>query len=116
MQIGLLLIGLTYFIYSHKYLTDNPHRRGALYSNANLGMNLGMGDKPRLIYVQNCGNYPKTDVVAFNRNEDIPKDFKVDTSTMIDKTVVMKLEHILDTANIKIDELLYQGQRLEDFF
>lgn len=100
----------------HKYKTDNPHRRGAIYSNHYLGTKFGMGDKPRIIYVMSCGKYPKTDVICFNQNEDVPKDFKMDVDKMIQKTVIMKIEHILDTAGLTIENILYGTSSLEDFF
>jgi DNA polymerase elongation subunit (family B) len=98
------------------YLVDNPHRRAAIYSNENLGTKFGLGDKPRIIYVSSTGKYPKTDVIAFMKNEDIPPDFKMDVDTMIRKTVVEKTEHIFSAAGIDINEILHERKRLEDFF
>ncbi len=99
-----------------EYASDIPHRRGALYSNQYLGTNFGIGDKPRLIYVSSTGRYPKTDVVAFDKPEDIPKDFNIDTALMVDKTVIMKIEHILDSVGFSIEEMVSCTKSLEDYF
>ncbi len=98
------------------YKTDSPHRRAAIYSNKYLGMKYSVGDKPRIIYVASTGKYPKTDVVAFSTSEDLPKDFKMDVNTMIDKSITMKLEHILAAANIDINELLHEHRKLGEYF
>jgi DNA polymerase I len=105
--------GLSQSIASYK--VDNPTRRAAMYSNAYLGTKFGVADKPRIIYVSDCGKYPKTDVVAFSREEDVPEDFKLDVETMIQKSVIMKLEHILSAAGMSIENILY-GSSLEEFF
>jgi DNA polymerase I len=98
------------------YATDNPHRRGSIYANKYLDGHFGMGDKPKIIYVSSCGKYPKTDVVAFNTPEDVPKDFNIDTETVIAKTVIIKVEHILDSAGFSMQEILTNTKSLEMFF
>jgi len=99
------------------YAVDNPHRRGAMYSNEHLGANFGMGDKPKIIYVSSTGNYPHTDAVAFMRNEDLPVDFIMDIQTMINKSIEMKIEHILDAAGMSFMEVLHgKPLALENFF
>ena len=97
------------------YKTDNPHRRGAIYSNKYLGKSYGIGDKPRIIWLASTGKYPRTDVVAFNNNEDVPKDFKMDINLMIEKSIIQKIEHILDSANLSLDEILHETTKLECF-
>lgn len=106
--------GLSMNIQSYK--TDNPHRRASIYSNKNLGAKFGFGDKPKIIYVSSTGRYPRTDVVAFTQNEDVPADFKMDVDTMIDKSIVMKIEHILDAAGLNINDILHERSKLEEFF
>ena len=98
------------------YKSDNPHLRGSKYSNVHLGLRIGQGDKPKIIYVSHCGKYPKTDVVAFNRNEEVPEDFKVDVETMIDKCVTTKIEHILSVAGLSVEQILGSNSSLEEFF
>lgn len=98
-----------------KYKTDNPHRRAAMYSNKYLGTNYGIADKPKIIYLCNTGKYPKTDVVAFTNNEDLPPDFKMDVGTMIEKSINMKLEHILDSAGLTLNEILHEHKKLDEF-
>jgi DNA polymerase I len=98
------------------YRTDNPHRRASIYSNKYLGGKFGIADKPKIIYVRGTGKYPKTDVIAFNQNEDIPKDFVMDVETMIDKSINQKLDHILDAAGLNLEELLHRTSKLSEFF
>ena len=98
------------------YKTDNPHLRAALYSNKNLGTSFGQADKPKIIYVSSTGIYQKTDVVAFTRNDDLPKDFVMDVKTMIEKTIVMKLEHVFDAAGFDINNILgHKKMSFDDF-
>ena len=97
------------------YKTDNPHRRAAIYSNKYLGAKFGVADKPKIIYVSSTGKYPRTDVVAFSSNEDLPSDFKMDVDIMIQKSIRMKLEHILSAAGLDFDEILHEHKKLEDF-
>lgn len=98
------------------YKTDNPHRRGAMYSNHYLGTQFSAGDKPKVVYVSLTGKYPKTDVIAFNNDEEVPKDFKIDSKLMIEKTIIMKVEHILNAAGFTIEEILNNTRTIEDFF
>ena len=100
----------------NNYKVDNPHRRGAFYSNKYLGASFGLGDKPKLIYISSTSTYPKTDVIAFQYNEDIPKDFVMDINLMKEKIIFQKIEHILDSSNISLDEILYNKTKLEDYF
>ena len=98
------------------YKTDNPHCRASIYSNKYLGGKFGIADKPKIIYVRGTGKYPKTDVVAFNSNEDVPKDFVMDVEAMIEKSVNQKIEHILDAAGLSLDGILFKKSKLEEFF
>ena len=66
--------------------------------------------------MSSTGRYPKTDVVAFDKPEDIPKDFNIDTALMVDKTVIMKIEHILDSVGFSIEEMVSCTKSLEDYF
>ena len=97
------------------YKTDNPHRRAALYSNKYLGTKYDIADMPKIIYVCATGKYPKTDVIAFNASHEIPSDFIMDVNIMIDKTIIKKVEHILGSANIDVNELLHPHRKLDEF-
>lgn len=103
----------------HKYKTTNPWVRGAQWSNEYLGLNFVPGDKPKVIYVRHVpSGYPKTDVVCFRNNRDLPKEYGgviVDVEKMFQKTVVAKLEQILDAANLSIEEIVYGQSRLDQF-
>jgi len=97
------------------YDTDSPWVRGCRYSNEYLGEKFTIGDKPKLVYVrQTPKDYPKTDVVCFRRGT-LPQGFVLDVNTMFEKSVVMKLEQILDAANVNLEEILYGQCSLEQF-
>jgi DNA polymerase elongation subunit (family B) len=98
------------------YKTDNPWVRGCRYSNNYLGTEFGMSDKPKIVYVRDSPKgYPKTDVVAFVSNRDLPKGFVVDAEKMFEKGVSMKLEQVLEAANIDMDELIHNQTKLDAF-
>jgi len=102
----------------NKYKQDNPWRRGAMWSNEYLGLNFTVGDKPKVIYVRRVpSSYPKTDVVCFRNNQDLLNliGLEVDVEKMFQKSVVMKLEQILDAANISIEEIIYGQTSLEQY-
>ena len=106
--------GLTRRLISYK--TDNPWVRGAKYANEYFGENFGTGDKPKLIYVSRSpSGYPRTDVICFRRGKDLPKGFVIDVPKMFQKSVVMKLEQILESANLSIEEIVYGQSRLDQF-
>ncbi len=100
----------------NEYKTDNPWRRGSIWSNEYLGTNIGVGDKPKILYVKRVPQgYPKTDVVAFLSERDVPKGFIIDTEKMFEKNVVSKLEQILDAANMSFDEIFNNQSKLSSF-
>lgn len=70
--------------------------RGAQYSRDNLGINLQKGDKPYFIYVVSGKGYPFTDAVCFNYKEQVPAEFKVNYSKMLDILVMKKVERIFE--------------------
>ena len=74
------------------------------------------GDVKAVKQVLKDWHYPKTDVVCFNRDEDMPIDFELDVKTMIEKCVIAPLEHVLDAAGINIEDLLYGSSKLEEWF
>jgi DNA polymerase elongation subunit (family B) len=92
-----------------------PHVRGCKYSNEYLGENFKAGDIPKLVYVcQVPAGYPSTDVVCFRNS--LPKGFKVDTTKMFEKSVLMKLEHIFTSAGINVEEVVFGTKSLESFW
>ncbi len=99
-----------------KYKTDNPWVRGAKWSNEYLGLKFTVGDKPKILYVRDVPkDYPKTDVMAFRRNSDVPPGTVVDVEKMFEKAVIMKLEQILDAANLSVEEIVYGQTSLDQF-
>ena len=81
-----------------------------------INQHFGVGDKVKIVYVNGTGKYPKTDVIAFSESEDIPKDFKVNSKIMVEKSIINKVEQILDAAGFDVNELLNETSPLESFF
>jgi len=48
-----------------QYSSRAPHVRAAIYSNAHLGTNFGVGDKVKYVWVKRVYGLPQTDVLAF---------------------------------------------------
>ena len=96
------------------YETEGPHVRGAKYANEYLGENFKQGDTPKLAYVcQVPSGYPNTDVVCYRKK--LPEGFKVAKQVMFEKSVVMKLEEIFDTAGINKEEIFYGVKSLFNY-
>jgi len=79
------------------YATDDAHIRGAKYANAHLGTSFGRGSKPKRVYIRSVnGKYPKTDVVAFEYEDQVPPEFTVDWETMLEKTLRQPISRIIE--------------------
>lgn len=57
------------------YIADQPHVRGAKYSNNHLGTRYTRGSKPMWAYVSSPEGYPRTDVIAYTADTVIPEGF-----------------------------------------
>jgi DNA polymerase elongation subunit (family B) len=77
------------------------HVRAAEYSNQFLGTEFGPGDKPCYLMiagVTNTNKYPPTDVIAVERGMTLPPEFVVDLQVMREKTVLDKVDEILQSV------------------
>jgi DNA polymerase I len=80
------------------YVNKDSHVRGCLYSNEHIGMNFKKGSKPKRLYIKSVSSkYPQTDVLCFEYETDVPKEFNVDLELMMQKTIQAPVERILDT-------------------
>ncbi|PKG31256.1 DNA polymerase domain-containing protein, partial [Methanoregula sp.] len=79
------------------YETDDAHIRGAKYANVHLKTEFGKGSKPKRVYIKTVtAKYPKTDVLAFEYADQVPKEFLVDWETMLDKTIRQPISRIIE--------------------
>lgn len=102
--------------------------RGAKYSNENLGVHLGEGSKPMLIYVDRITtpSLPQTydavtgendrevDVIAVEDYDEIPDGVEVDREKHAEKTVRDPMEPILGTVGVSWSEVV-SGQTQTGF-
>ncbi|MFQ6118733.1 MAG: DNA polymerase domain-containing protein, partial [Methanosarcinales archaeon] len=91
-----------------KYKANTPWVRGCLYANKYLKMNFGKGSKPKLVWLKSTGSYPDTDVICYDYDFQIPKEFEIDWEKMEMENVVMKLSRIFTSLGWSTVEL--QGQ------
>lgn len=85
-----------------KYSVKPPHIRGSLLANMYLGTNIRPGDKVKMLYVKRLPGVPKTDVICFENIKQIPEGTEIDWQRMIEVSLKMKIEPILDVFGIKI--------------
>ena len=79
------------------YENDDAHVRGAKYANKYLGMEFAKGSKPKRVYIKNVtARYPKTDVICFEYQDQVPPEFVVDRETMLEKTIRQPISRILE--------------------
>jgi len=94
-----------------------PVVKGCKYANKYLGKRLGIGSKPKWIYVKKVPEgFPETNVIAFEHDYDLPEGFVPDYDIMIEKILKMKLEEIFRSANfgeIEIFKKLEKEPRLK---
>lgn len=98
------------------YKVTNPWIEGADYANRYLNANFGKGSKPKLIYIKNVKNvginknyskYPPTDRICIEDGVKVPKEiFVIDKDKMIEKTVLDKIEDVLEVVDLSISEVV----------
>jgi len=72
----------------HMYEHPDSQVRGAMYANTHLGANFGAGSKPKRLYIKAVtSKYPRTDVICFEYETDVPPEFVVDYELMLEKTI-----------------------------
>lgn len=83
-----------------EYETNSQHLRASKYSNKYLEKTFKAHDKMLLVFVQSVPlNYPKTDVIALERGDELPEGFKLDYNKHIDKCVTSLTNPILEVLN-----------------
>jgi hypothetical protein len=95
------------------------HIRAAIYSNTWLRKNLGVGDKPMIFYVKSVPrNFDKTHVIALERGDDWPKDFKLDYEKHAQVCLQNPLNNLLRGIDRTFDEVVseYEDLGALDFF
>lgn len=122
-----------------KYMTPQPHIRGAKYASAHIeGEDINSGDKPLMYYVDRVG-YPYPDVyvydkeytpgdtvqknskikelgrdvdaIAVNDARSIPEKIRIDNEKMADKTLRNPIEDIVRTMDWDFDDLVQDGEQ-----
>ncbi|MDY6775215.1 MAG: DNA polymerase domain-containing protein [Halobacteria archaeon] len=84
------------------YDTDTAQVKGAKYANEHLGTNFTSGSKPKRLYIKRVKpsddgqQYPPTEVVCFEYEEQIPDEFVVDWDKMLQKTLEEPISRILE--------------------
>lgn len=81
------------------YKTNEMRVRSAVYSNTYLGTNFGMGSKPKRVYIKSVRDirYPPTDVLSFEFEDQVPKEFEIDYEEMLTKTLKDPIMRMVDS-------------------
>ena len=81
----------------YQYKTNIPMKRGVIWSNKNLGLELSPGERVYIIYVRGVIGYPKTDVIAFREYSDLDGiKFILDKNKHCKEIVESKFEFLND--------------------
>ena len=110
------------------YETDTAHVRGAKYANLLLGTNFNRGSKPKRLYLRKVhpdyfnrveaergGSLTSNslyqefkkdpDVICFEYEDQLPAEFEIDHSKMLDKTLKGPISRILEALDLTWDEV-----------
>jgi DNA polymerase elongation subunit (family B) len=85
----------------HQYKNKDAAVRGAIYASLHLDCNTDMS-KVYMLYVKRIPGKPKTDVIAVDDTNKIPKDIIIDWQRMIERSIVGKVEDIFRNLGIPI--------------
>lgn len=78
-----------------KYKNKPIQLRASQYSNKYLGYNFTKGDKLMLAFIKKTpSRYPKTDVIALERGDDLPLGFILDYDRIIDRNITKIIDPI----------------------
>jgi len=105
--------------------TPQPTYRGAKYANRHFDWeNMDSGVKPYLFYIERVGgDWSATytaetaedgnmvDAVAVENPSQLPDEFEIDYTTMIDKTLKNPLDPILHAMGWSFDESVMEGEQ-----
>jgi DNA polymerase elongation subunit (family B) len=71
-----------------------------------IGKSYKPGDKPLLVFLKKIPHgYPPMDVILIDEEKDLPVGFEVDYDRMIDKSIRMKVEDIIEQVGLSFDEI-----------
>ena len=71
-----------------------------------IGKSYKPGDKPLLVFLKKIPHgYPPMDVILIDEEKDLPVGFEVDYDRMIDKSIRMKVEDIIEQVGISFGEI-----------
>jgi len=100
-----------------KYLVDSAHIRGCKYSNAFLGTHFNKGSKPKMIYIKKTPpKYPRTDVLCFDYQRQVPEGFEVDWDKMTTRLVKQKVKTIFEALDWTWADMDLKQKKLNQFF
>ncbi len=85
------------------YKVDRPSVRAAKYSNKNFGMSLDVGSRFYIIYVKYIPDHPKTDVVAFRYDSEIPRGTEIDVKKHVEEVTGGKIERIFNAIGWRVE-------------
>ncbi|MHA1368249.1 MAG: DNA polymerase domain-containing protein [Promethearchaeota archaeon] len=88
------------------YSTNPIHVRAAKWSNKNLGLNLGLNDKPMYAYFKR-----PYDAIAFEMDTKLPPDYVIDWTKMVEKVIDNKVDKIIDVLGYDYYRMI-NGQKL----
>jgi DNA polymerase I len=94
------------------YGNDDAQVRGAKYANLHLRTEFGKGSKPKRIYIKGIHGtaYPRTDVLCFEYEDQVPADFIIDWETMLEKTIKQPISRLIEALGWNWDELVTPGK------
>lgn len=78
---------------------NNYAIEGAVYSNEHLNKFFGAGDKAVIFIIRNVNNYPPTDSIALDYDEEVPDGFSIDRKRHWNR-VEKALLPLLNDANL----------------
>ncbi len=98
------------------YENRDAHIRGAVYSNEYLGTDFKKGSKPKRVYIKNVtSKYPKTDVICFEYDDQVPPEFIVDYETMLEKSIKQPISRMIEAIGLKWNDVDPSRTTLFDF-
>lgn len=99
------------------YKTKDAQVRGAIYSNTYLGTDFKSGSKPKRVYIRKVkAKYPQTDVLCFEYEDQVPPEFEVDLTRMLDRAIQQPISRIIEAVGWKWSDMDPTHTTLADFF
>jgi DNA polymerase elongation subunit (family B) len=83
------------------YKVKSAHVRAVEFSNRVLGTNFRRGDVVKLLWIKGYPGYPDQNIVAFEREKQIPRDIKIDWDHMEEVSISTFSEPILEILGKK---------------